>query len=55
MTSYETDQVYIVNSKGLAEPYQQLAEGVVSKNGTVSSLAGLRPVITIDKSAIRGE
>lgn len=31
MTSYETDQAYIVNSKGLAEPYQQLAEGVVSK------------------------
>ena len=55
MASYETDQAYIVNSKGLAEPYQQLAEGVVSKNGTVSNLAGLRPVITIDKSAIRGE
>lgn len=55
MTSYETDQVYIVNSKGLAEPYQQEADNVVTKNGTVSSALGVRPVITIDKSAIRSE
>ncbi len=55
MTSYETDQVYIVNSEGLAEPFQQVADGVVTKNGTANSLAGVRPVITIEKSAIRSE
>lgn len=53
MTPYDNDHVYLVGPVGLLAPEEINEDGTEVINGVVNTPAGIRPVITVDKSVLK--
>jgi len=53
MTPYDNEHVYLIGQDGVLEPETINLEGVEVINGAVNAPAGVRPVITVDRSLFK--